>query len=513
MPLIVAGSAYGKMCGQIVDSLMGSAANNWQYLHYGNCALIGAAAVLGGVTRMVLSLTVIMLESCGDINYGLPLLVTFITARWVGNYFNEGLYDMHIEERGIPLLEWDPPKWFRRLHVENVMSCQPKVLQPVEKAGTILDMLKSTQHSGFPVVIYRPRIGHDPEGGLGSPRSPSSRKGTQKSFSTKNTNSSDNQHFQFNASTSAYSTYAIKSDSNVIDDTMARHLTGIIKRKQLCVLLCNQYKAQTLRPLEEIMARGNTEWLQQSLRGLNSKSVAEALPWEAFETLYPRYVNVKELSLSPEERELFVDLSPYMGMPFTVNKRASLTRTFKIFRSLELRHLCVLDLDGDVAGIVTRKDLTVLHARESHRRCRRAWMTPAIRRLHSSQMKIASDSLISARRRAEVAAASALSNEYLNDDDSTHASRSRTGYNRLRRFLAVRESRTKWNSAPASQGSSGGSMDTGLPPGGRIQSRSPYRTSLLHSSYRPRYANTLESVSESSESSSSTSSGRDIIDV
>ena len=47
------------------------------------------------------------------IEFGFPLLVTFTVARWVGNQFNKGLYETHIEARHIPFLEWDPPKWFR----------------------------------------------------------------------------------------------------------------------------------------------------------------------------------------------------------------------------------------------------------------------------------------------------------------------------------------------------------------------------------------------------------------
>lgn len=39
---------------------------------------------------------VIILEATGDMQYVLPLMLTLMAARWVGNVFNEGLYDMHI---------------------------------------------------------------------------------------------------------------------------------------------------------------------------------------------------------------------------------------------------------------------------------------------------------------------------------------------------------------------------------------------------------------------------------
>ncbi|KAG7221471.1 hypothetical protein INR49_002446 [Caranx melampygus] len=61
-------------------------------------AMVGAAACLGGVTRMTVSLVVIMFELTGGLEYIVPLMAATMTSKWVADAFGrEGIYEALVE--------------------------------------------------------------------------------------------------------------------------------------------------------------------------------------------------------------------------------------------------------------------------------------------------------------------------------------------------------------------------------------------------------------------------------
>ena len=76
------------------------------YFYSGVYALIGAAAALAGVTRMTISLVVIMFELTGGLTYIIPIMFACVTAKWVGDALGScGIYDAHIELNDYPYLD------------------------------------------------------------------------------------------------------------------------------------------------------------------------------------------------------------------------------------------------------------------------------------------------------------------------------------------------------------------------------------------------------------------------
>lgn len=61
-------------------------------------------------------------------------------------------------------------------------------------------------------------------------------------------------------------------------------------------------------------------------------------------------------------RDCWLDLRPYLdSAPFTMNEHASVQRAYRVFRTLGLRHLIVVNKRNQVLGIVTRHDLVSTH--------------------------------------------------------------------------------------------------------------------------------------------------------
>jgi len=65
---------------------------------------VGAAAQLGGVTRMTLSITVLVMEGTGALQLVVPMMLAVFVAKIVGDSVSMGVYDLHIKIRGAPVL-------------------------------------------------------------------------------------------------------------------------------------------------------------------------------------------------------------------------------------------------------------------------------------------------------------------------------------------------------------------------------------------------------------------------
>ncbi|XP_042232449.1 uncharacterized protein LOC121873180 [Homarus americanus] len=122
--------------------------------------MVGAAAVLGGVTRMTVSLVVIMFELTGGVRYIVPLMAAVMPSKWIGDAFGrEGIYDAHIILNGYPFLDSKEEFSHTTLAHDVMKSGKHESFFVITQDSMTLDdveqLLRETDHNGFPVVVSR----------------------------------------------------------------------------------------------------------------------------------------------------------------------------------------------------------------------------------------------------------------------------------------------------------------------------------------------------------------------
>ncbi len=299
VPSLLSGATFGRLFGHLLHKLDRS---NGTFADSGTYALIGAAGALGGMARMTISLTVILLEATGDTQYVLPLMLALMSARFVGNIFNEGLYDIHIHLRKFPFLDGELPLFATKydMTASQVMSRNVVCLQPVETVGHICDVLSETEYNCFPVLEmmeenYHSTYFSNQEGLSISPR-----------------------------------------DGFLAGTVLRRVLYQLVKLRLFC----------------------NTDDAASSTRP--SHRVSPLIKWKELERrcTTTNIIDTGDLGIDDEDRNCFIDIRPYVNTaPYVIVESSSLARTYRLFRTLGLRHLCVISSNNQVVGMITRKDL------------------------------------------------------------------------------------------------------------------------------------------------------------
>ena len=100
IPALDAGAFFGRLVGQL--PFLAST------ISPGIFAMVGAGAFLAGVSRMTISLAVIMFELTGELEFIVPNMIGIMVAKWVADALEaEGVYDLAQTVLGHPFLDLD----------------------------------------------------------------------------------------------------------------------------------------------------------------------------------------------------------------------------------------------------------------------------------------------------------------------------------------------------------------------------------------------------------------------
>lgn len=167
--IILPSMAIGALSGRAVGIIM----EMWQHNHPGfiafqSCepdvpcvtpgtyAIVGAAATLAGVTRMTVSIVVIMFELTGALTYVLPIMVAVMLSKWVGDAFSRrGIYESWIHLNGYPFLDNSDETNIPDMPASHIMTRIDDLVVLTatgHSIGSLAAVLDAHACRGFPVV-------------------------------------------------------------------------------------------------------------------------------------------------------------------------------------------------------------------------------------------------------------------------------------------------------------------------------------------------------------------------
>ena len=290
IPLILIGSNVGHVVGKYWNSLFND------HFDVGTYSLIGASAVLGGSTRMTISLTAIIMEITNDIYFLMPIMMTIMVSKWVGDRFNSALYDAHVLLKDIPYLEPKISSFVPSyICAEDIMRPTVITLPSVIDLASLLEILNNPEnhHQAFPVIDMR-----------------------NKSVKWLADHGWD------------------QKEGNYIGMMLRWHIYIMLNRRCFSDLndpTFKQYKPRVLKRSD-----------------LTDRS------WKNKKTIFAAEFGLPESELSLR----YIDFTSYMSLsPTAVHRNTPVLQLYNIFKGIGLRHLIVIGNKRQIVGIITTHEL------------------------------------------------------------------------------------------------------------------------------------------------------------
>jgi chloride channel 7 len=333
VPMLLIGALVGRIVGLVMEDMFG----DHKTIDPGMFALLGASAFFAGVSRLTVSLTVIMLEISNDIHLLLPIMLSIMIGKWTADFATHSLYHALLEIKCVPFLDQMPvvPK-LDCFSAKDIMATPVKCISQRVKVSDVVDFLRSNEHHGFPVVVPSRRI--------------------QLSHGSGASHAVHAQHLrvcgaQDDAKLEHHDadTDAGAGAENGVDGENVYLFKGIVLREQLEALL--QFPDYFVQNEHD-----PADALEQEQLSAILDSRFEKRPRSADGTPEPQ--PQFDEHLSPSQLDCYIDLAPYVDTAaLTISVGFSLQLAYSLFRSLGLRHLTVVNEYNEPAGIITRKDL------------------------------------------------------------------------------------------------------------------------------------------------------------
>jgi CBS domain-containing protein len=155
IPSIIIGGSYGRLIGIAMQSIITPPTTDPDLgINPGVYAVLGAASMLGGITRMTLPISVMMIEITSDAQFLIPIMLVVLLAKAIADRLIGGLYAEHLRMDGLIMVFGDKlPRKLKTLTAKEIMSEPPLIkLSVVDTVRNAYMATTETKHHAFPVI-------------------------------------------------------------------------------------------------------------------------------------------------------------------------------------------------------------------------------------------------------------------------------------------------------------------------------------------------------------------------
>jgi chloride channel 7 len=148
VPSVVVGGCVGRAFGSLLHTYVSAQINPGVY------ALLGAASMFGGFTRLVLPAAVMLIEMTGDSTYLLPIMFCTVVSKVVSDEIQPPLYPQHMAIEGIPTLGDKLNPLIAPLQAKHIMNKNFYSVKQLDTLEHILHVLDKSRSMLLPVVTH-----------------------------------------------------------------------------------------------------------------------------------------------------------------------------------------------------------------------------------------------------------------------------------------------------------------------------------------------------------------------
>ena len=390
IPSIIIGASYGRIMGIIMQNIITPPTDDPQLgINPGVYAVLGSVSMLGGMTRMTLPITIMMIEITSDAQFLIPIMLVVLLAKGTADRLIGGLYAEHLKLDGLVMVFGDRlPRKLKKLTARELMSAPPLIhLSVVDTVDNVYSAIHNTMHHAFPVI----------ESEIASVHRLSKRQRNVHS-----TNNIQLHRSRANSNIDIHNNNTINTTSTIskLPSTNEQRgiFLGLIQRRHISYMLMNRpcfstaVIARDAEPLTTTLLDNNntlyndTLSIPSSIRQQsqplrtptnqsvthNNNNINHTIELESGVTAVgantarmsdqPLLAGNRaihgDLHIEDSLRSNYVNLAPFIDTgAYIVSEDTSARRVWALFRSLGMRHIVVVNELHQPTGMITRHDL------------------------------------------------------------------------------------------------------------------------------------------------------------